>query len=188
MTLDFTQKSAQVIKDAQNMAIKNGNPELTDLHLHLALIMDSEGFVARVLENMKIDLPAYRVRVKRAVENLPTQAGASQVYPNAVFQRILLNAEDEAKKREDSFISVEHIYLALLREKNVPSEEILREFQIRRKDFERALNEIRASRKVTSDNPEEADDVLEKYGKDLTKEARSGKHDPIIGRDRKSVV
>ena len=183
MTLDFTQKSAQVIKDAQNMAIKNGNPELTDLHLHLALIMDSEGFVARVLENMKIDLPAYRVRVKRAVENLPTQAGASQVYPNAVFQRILLNAEDEAKKREDSFISVEHIYLALLREKNVPSEEILREFQIRRKDFERALNEIRASRKVTSDNPEEADDVLEKYGKDLTKEARSGKHDPIIGRD-----
>lgn len=179
----YTKKSLAVIQDAQNMAIKNGNPELTDLHLHLALITDSEGLVARVLTQMGVDVPAYRVQVKRAVEQLPTQNGASEVYPNAVFRRILLKAEDEAQGLGDSFISVEHLYLALLDERNVPSEELLQAFRITKNAFSEVLQSIRGSRKVTSDNPEETEDVLEKYGRDLTAEARSGKMDPIIGRE-----
>lgn len=179
----YTKKSLEAIQDAQNMAIKNCNPELTDLHLHLALITDSEGLIARVLTQMGVDVPAYRVQVKRAVEQLPTQSGASEVYPNAVFRRILLKAEDEAQTLGDSFISTEHLYLALLEERNIPSEEILQAFRITKNAFGEVLQSVRGSRKVTSDNPEETEDVLEKYGRDLTAEARSGKMDPIIGRE-----
>lgn len=179
----YTQRSLQMIQDAQNIAIKNGNPELTDLHLHEALVTDSESLIARVLQEMNVDISQYRVTVDRAVENLPKQQGASQIYPNAIFQRILLKAEDEAKTLGDSYISVEHLYLSLISERQIPSEEIINQYGITRKKFLSVLNEIRGSRKVTSDNPEETEDVLEKYGKDLTKEAREGKSDPIIGRD-----
>lgn len=179
----YTQKSLQMIQDAQNIAIKNGNPEITDLHLHKALVTDSESLIARVLQEMNVDIDQYRMTVDRAVDNLPRQQGASQVYPNAVFQRILLKADDEAKALGDSYISVEHLYLSLISERKIPSEHIIHQYGITGKKFSSVLNEIRGSRRVTSDNPEETEDVLEKYGKDLTKEAREGKSDPIIGRD-----
>lgn len=179
----YTQKSLQMIQDAQNIAIKNGNPEITDLHLHKALVTDSDSLIARVLQEMNVDINQYRMTVDRAVDNLPRQQGASQVYPNAVFQRILLKADDEAKALGDSYISVEHLYLSLISERKIPSEHIIHQYGITGKKFLSILNEIRGSRRVTSDNPEETEDVLEKYGKDLTKEAREGKSDPIIGRD-----
>lgn len=179
----YTQRSLQMIQDAQNIAIKNGNSEITDLHLHKALITDSESLIARVLQEMNVDINQYRMTVDRAVDNLPRQQGASQVYPNAVFQRILLKADDEAKALGDSYISVEHLYLSLISERKIPSEQIIHQYGITGKKFSNVLNEIRGSRRVTSDNPEETEDVLEKYGKDLTKEAREGKSDPIIGRD-----
>lgn len=179
----YTQKSLQMIQDAQNIAIKNGNPEITDLHLHKALVTDSDSLIARVLQEMNVDINQYRMTVDRAVDNLPRQQGASQVYPNAVFQRILLKADDEAKALGDSYISVEHLYLSLISERKIPSEHIIHQYGITGKKFSSVLNEIRGSRRVTSDNPEETEDVLEKYGKDLTKEAREGKSDPIIGRD-----
>lgn len=179
----YTQKSLQMIQDAQNIAIKNGNPEITDLHLHKALVTDSDSLIARVLQEMNVDINQYRMTVDRAVDNLPRQQGESQVYPNAVFQRILLKADDEAKALGDSYISVEHLYLSLISERKIPSEHIIHQYGITGKKFSSVLNEIRGSRRVTSDNPEETEDVLEKYGKDLTKEAREGKSDPIIGRD-----
>ena len=179
----YTQKSLQMIQDAQNIAIKNGNPEITDLHLHKALVTDSDSLIARVLQEMNVDINQYRMTVDRAVDNLPRQQGASQVYPNAVFQRILLKADDEAKALGDSYISVEHLYLSLISERKIASEHIIHQYGITGKKFSSVLNEIRGSRRVTSDNPEETEDVLEKYGKDLTKEAREGKSDPIIGRD-----
>lgn len=179
----YTQKSLQMIQDAQNISIKNGNPEITDLHLHKALVTDSDSLIARVLQEMNVDINQYRMTVDRAVDNLPRQQGASQVYPNAVFQRILLKADDEAKALGDSYISVEHLYLSLISERKIPSEHIIHQYGITGKKFSSVLNEIRGSRRVTSDNPEETEDVLEKYGKDLTKEAREGKSDPIIGRD-----
>ena len=117
------------------------------------------------------------------MENLPQEQGASQVYPNAIFQRILLNAKDEATKMGDEYVSTEHLYLALLSERHIPSEEILKQYHITRDAFEQALKAVRGSRKVTTDNPEETEDVLKKYGTDLTAKAREGKGDPIIGRD-----
>ncbi|MDY3052648.1 MAG: ATP-dependent chaperone ClpB [Ndongobacter sp.] len=179
----FTQKSMEAIRNAQNMAIRNGNPELSDLHLHYALIVEADGLVSRVLQQMNADVAAYRVAVKRAVESLPVQSGAAQIYPTAIFQRILLKAEDEAKAMGDSYISVEHLYLSLLGERDTVSERLIREFGIDGKRFRETLQDIRGSRKVTSDNPEEAENILEKYGRDLTAQARSGRMDPIIGRD-----
>ncbi len=180
---NFTQKSIEAIQDAQKMAIKNANPELNDLHLHYALLVDSDGLISRVLQQNNIDVASYRSSLRRAVEDLPRQQGASQVYPNAVFQRVLMKAEDEAKKMGDSYISVEHLYLALLGEKNIPSEKYFKEYGITRDSFVHSLEAVRGSKKVTTDNPEETDNVLEKYGRDLTDLARSGKMDPIIGRE-----
>lgn len=179
----FTQKSLEAIQDAQKAAVKNGNPEVTDLHLHLALTMDSDGLVARVLKAMNIDIRLYQTDLSRAVDNLPVQEGQSQVYPNAIFQRVLLKAEDEAKEMGDDYISVDHLFLALLDEKNIPSRRIFDQYGVDKKIFKEKLLSIRGSRKVTSDNPEETEDVLEKYGRDLTAQAREGKGDPIIGRD-----
>lgn len=179
----YTKRSLEIINDAQNAGIKNGNVELTDLHLHDALIRQTDGLVARVLSSMKIEIAGYRTRVRRAMENLPSQSGASNIYPNATFRRILLNAKDIAAEMGDEYISVEHIYLALLKEKNCPSEEIIKEYKISYEAFMEALMKIRGSKKVSSDNPEEAGNILEKYGRDLTAQAREGKGDPIIGRD-----
>lgn len=183
MEQKFTQKSLEAIQEAQNAAIKNGNPELTDLHLHLALIMDSDNIISRVLRSMEVPERPYRLAVERAVDNLPTQSGQTQVLPNAVFQKILLQSEDVAKRMGDAYISLEHLYLALLGEKQIPSQTLFQDFQIDRAAFQKKLLEIRGSRKVTTDQPEESEEVLEKYGRDLTQEARAGKGDPIIGRD-----
>ena len=183
MNEQYTKKALQAIQDAQNAAIKNGNPELTDLHLHDALIRESDGMVAQVLAHLGVQIAAYRTSVRRAMENLPQQQGASQVYPNAIFQRILLKAKDEADKMGDSYVSTEHLYLALLDERNIPSESILADYHITREEFAKALEAIRGSRKVTTDNPEDTENVLEKYGTDLTAKAKEGKGDPVIGRD-----
>lgn len=183
MNEQYTKKALQAIQDAQNAAIKNGNPELTDLHLHDALIRESDGMVAQVLAHLGVQIAAYRTSVRRAMENLPQQQGASQVYPNAIFQRILLKAKDEADKMGDSYVSTEHLYLALLDERNIPSESILVDYHITREAFSKALEAIRGSRKVTTDNPEDTENVLEKYGTDLTAKAKEGKGDPVIGRD-----
>lgn len=179
----FTQKSLEAIQEAQQAAVKNGNPEVTDLHLNLALSMNSDGMISRVLNAMGINSNQYRLEVKRAVDNLPVQQGQSQVYPNAIFQRILLKSEDRAKDMGDEYISVEHLFLALLEEKNTVSEGIFKNYGVTEKKFKEKLIEIRGSRKVTSDNPEESENILEKYGKDLTAIARQGKGDPIVGRD-----
>lgn len=183
MNEQYTKKALQAIQDAQNAAIKNGNPELTDLHLHDALIRESDGMVAQVLAHLGVQIAAYRTSVRRAMENLPQQQGASQVYPNAIFQRILLKAKDEADKMGDSYVSTEHLYLALLDERNITSESILVDYHITREAFSKALEAIRGSRKVTTDNPEDTENVLEKYGTDLTAKAKEGKGDPVIGRD-----
>lgn len=180
---NYTERSLQAIRDAQNAAIQNAHPELGDLHLHDALLRDRDGMVMQVLQKMGVQTGPYKTAVRRALENLPSQQGASQIYPNAIFQRVLLNAEKEAEKMGDAYISTEHLYLALLCEKNTASERIFNDFQINRQAFETALLAVRGNRKVTSDNPEEADKVLEKYGVDLTAKAREGKGDPVIGRD-----
>ena len=179
----FTQKSMEAVQEAQNIAIKNGNPEINDLHLHYALVADTEGVIQRVLNKNNIDINAYTIALTNELDKMPRQNGGSNIYPSTVFQRILLKAEDEAKAMGDSFISVEHIYMAILKEKNIPSNAILNRFNINLKDFKKALKDIRGNSKVETDDPESGMDALAKFGRDLTEEARKGSIDPVIGRD-----
>ncbi|WP_100065739.1 ATP-dependent chaperone ClpB [Miniphocaeibacter massiliensis] len=179
----FTQKSVEAIQEAQNIAIKNGNPEVSDIHLHYTLVADTEGVIQRVLNKMNIDINAYTTALTNELDKLPRQDSGSNIYPSTIFQRILLKAEDESKSMGDSFISVEHIYMALLEEKRIPSTEIIKRFNIGIKDFKNNLKTIRGNSKVDSDDPESSMDALEKYGRDLTAEARKGAIDPVIGRD-----
>lgn len=179
----LTQKATQMIQDAQNMAIKNGNPEITDLHLHLALIQDSDGIVVTALKTAGVDYEAYRQAVLEAVEKLPVAEGQGNVYPSTAFQRIILRAEDYQKQMKDAYISVEHLYLALLASKSPASDAILKRYGITQASFEAALKTLRGNRRVDTDDPESTMDALDKFGRDLTKEAREGALDPVIGRD-----
>ncbi|QQK08431.1 ATP-dependent chaperone ClpB [Miniphocaeibacter halophilus] len=179
----FTQKSIEAIQDAQNIAIKNGNPEVNDIHLHYALVADTEGVIQRVLNKMGVDVNAYTIALTNELDKLPRQDSSSNIYPSTIFQRILLKAEDEAKAMGDSFISVEHIYMTLLKEKSTSSTQIFNRFNINLKSFKKTLKEMRGSAKIETDDPESAMNALEKYGRDLTADARKGAIDPVIGRD-----
>ena len=177
----FTQKSMEAINDANNIAIKNGNPEVNPTHLNFALVEDSNSIVAQIIKIMGIDYDKYRNEIRNMVENLPKQSGAN-IYPNQAFTKILLKSEDEAENMKDSFISVEHIFAALLNEKTEISD-INKSYDLKYKDFKKAIEKVRKGQKVTTDNPEETNNPLEKFGRDLTEEAREGKIDPVIGRD-----
>ena len=179
----LTKKSMEAVQDAQNIAIKNKNPEISDLHLHYALVADVEGMVNKTLEKMGVDMESYLKDLSYELDKLPKVDSPSNIYPSQLFQRIILIAEDEAKRMKDSFISVEHIYLALIKEKNMTFPEILKKYNINAKGFEKALAEIRKGNRVETDDPESSMNALEKYGRDLTEEARKGKIDPVIGRD-----
>ena len=179
----FTQKSQEAIRDAQNLAIKNANPEITDMHLHYALIADSKGMICRILSQMNVDTDSYRQRVQSELDRLPTQDGSGEIYPGTVFQRLLLKSEDEAKSMGEEYISVEHLYLTLLKAKNIDSQKILKEFNITAGVFSSKLKDFRTSQKDSPNDPQGKSDVLKKYGRDLTEEARQGKIDPVVGRD-----
>lgn len=178
----FTQKSTEAINEASQIAIKNANPEVGIIHLAYALIEDSNSMVSQVLANMGI----YKVllnKIEDKLNKLPSQSGSANIYPNTIFQRVLLKSEDIAKKMGDSFISTEHIFLSLLKEDTELSD-LFKESGLTYKNFNNELLKVRNGQKVTNDNPEETNNPLEKYGRNLTKEAREGKIDPVIGRDQ----
>lgn len=178
----FTQKSLEAINDANSIAIKNSNPEVNEIHLNYASIENSDSIVAQVIKTMDVDFNAYRNEIKDLVERLPQASGGSDIYPTQTFTRILLKSEDEAKAMGDSFVSLEHIFLALLNEKTKVSD-INKRYGLTYKTFKNSIEKVRKGQKVTSDNPEETNNPLEKFGRDLTQEAREGKIDPVIGRD-----
>ncbi|WP_276876692.1 ATP-dependent chaperone ClpB [Anaerococcus hydrogenalis] len=177
----FTQKSTEAINEASQLAIKNANPEVGIIHLAYALVEDSNSFVSQVLANMGLYKKVLN-KMEEKMENLPSQSGSANIYPNTIFQRILLKSEDCAKKMGDSFISTEHIFLTILN-KNTELSDYFKEIGLNAKNFSNELKKVRNGQKVTSDNPEETNNPLEKYGRNLTKEAREGKIDPVIGRD-----
>ena len=177
----FTQKSTEAINEASQLAIKNANPEVGIIHLAYALVEDSNSFVSQVLANMGLYKKVLN-KMQEKMENLPSQSGSANIYPNTIFQRILLKSEDCAKKMGDSFISTEHIFLTILNEETELSD-YFKEIGLNAKNFSNELKKVRNGQKVTSDNPEETNNPLEKYGRNLTKEAREGKIDPVIGRD-----
>lgn len=179
----FTQKSVQAIQDAQNTAIKLGNPEVTDVHLSFALLSDSDSIVAKTIQKIGADYKKIVSAFNQKIDSLPKNDSQSSVYPSTAFQRILLKAEDEAKSMGDSFISVEHIFMSILGEKNTVSAVLLRDFNVNKQNFASNLKDLRGNQKVDSNNPEDTTDVLAKYGRNLTDLAKEGKLDPVIGRD-----
>lgn len=179
----FTQKSVQAIQDAQNTAIKLGNPEVTDVHLSFALLSDSDSIVAKTIKKIGADYKKIVSAFNQKIDSLPKNDSQSSVYPSTAFQRILLKAEDEAKSMGDSFISVEHIFMSVLGEKNTVSAVLLKDFNVNKQNFTSNLKDLRGNQKVDSDNPEDTTDVLTKYGRNLTDLAKEGKLDPVIGRD-----
>ena len=179
----FTQKSQEAINDSQAMAIKNSNPEVNEIHLAYALVNNSDSIVSQIIKSMDVDYEGYRNELIKKVDSMPSQSGNSNTYPSQVFQRILLKAEDVAKEMGDSFVSTEHIFLSLLKEKT-EVDTINKRFGISAVSFKNSIQNVRKGQKVTNDNPEETTNPLEKFGRNLTQEAREGKIDPVIGRDR----
>lgn len=179
----FTQKSVQAIQDAQNTAIKLGNPEVTDVHLSYALLSDSDSIVAKTIQKLGADYKKVVSAFNQKIDSLPKNDSQSSVYPSTAFQRILLKAEDEAKSMGDSFVSVEHIFMSVLGEKNTVSAALLKDFNVNKQNFASNLKDLRGNQKIDSDNPEDTTDVLTKYGRNLTDLAKEGKLDPVIGRD-----
>lgn len=182
-TNKFTQKSLEAIQTAQQDAIKNGNPEVSELHLHAALLENGNDLVPKILSLAEIRWQALRDEVNQKIGALPMQEGAANIYPSTQYTRILLKAEDEAKAMGDAYVSVEHLYLALLKEKRTESETLLKKYGVTPQKFLQALESVRKDQKVTSQNPEARYEALERFGRDLTEEARHGDIDPIIGRD-----
>ncbi|MBZ2387260.1 ATP-dependent chaperone ClpB [Anaerococcus murdochii] len=178
----LTQKSIEAINNANSMAIKDANPEVNEFHLALCLVDSPSSYVSMVLTKMGVDVNSYKKKIENRIESLPKQSGNAKTYPSQVFQRIFLKAEDEAEAMGDSFISIEHIFLSLLKE-NTEMSPINKEFNISYKAFKDYVLKVRNGQKVTTDNPEETSNPLEKFGRDLTQEAREGKIDPVIGRD-----
>lgn len=178
----YTEKAVETIESAQNLAIKNGNPDISELHLHYSLIEDSKGLIQRVLKNADISVDLYLADVKNLLNHLPKTEGGSTLYPSLSFQRVLLKAEDEANAMGETYISVEHIYMALLKEKNIESEKIFKKYNINISLFKDSLTALKEKSKNGFDSSE-GNEALEKYGRDLTKEASKGEIDPVIGRD-----
>lgn len=179
---NFTQNSLMALQNAQALAGENQSPQLEDLHLHLGLVADDRGLIIKLLKLMDVDTTRYTRRLKEEIQNLPKQTGG-QIYMSPKVSNILNTATSLARENEDSYVSVEHIYLGLLDEKNTKSQEIFKEFNINKENFTEKLYQVRGNKKVTTDNPEITYDALNEYGVDLNQEVKNGKTDPIIGRD-----
>jgi ATP-dependent Clp protease ATP-binding subunit ClpB len=184
----LTQKSQEALQNAQSLATSMGHTEVDGEHLLLALLDDPDGLIPRLLDHMGADVPDLRLAVRTALSQRArtTGPGASpgQVYVTQRLSRLLDAAEREAKRLKDEYVSVEHLLLALTEEgPSTTAGRLLAEHRVTREAFLTALTQIRGNQRVTSANPEVAYEALEKYGRDLVDEARSGRLDPVIGRD-----
>lgn len=171
----YTQKAQEAIVNAQNLAIEKGNQEMTTDHLNLALLSDGDGLIVKLLKNIGMNVDQMREDAEREVDRIAkVQGGGGNLYMSRKLNEVLLEAENVKKSFQDEYISVEHLYIALIRKAGVAVKEA---------EFMKALEQIRGNNKVTSQNPEEQYEALEKYGRDLVEMARAGKLDPVIGRD-----
>ena len=178
----FTQKAQEAISEAQDIAVSEGHQQLDVEHLHLALMMQTDGLIPRLVKFMEVDSGRIIGDLENEMEKLPKVQGG-ELYATRRLNAVLINAGKEAQRINDEYISVEHIYLAMLSEKGTPSSQILARYGVNREKFLAALEQIRGDRRVTSQNPEEQYEALAKYGRDLVEMAREGKLDPVIGRD-----
>ena len=180
MKQNFTQKSMSAISEAHNFAIRYKHSEIKTEHLLLALINQMDGLIPNILQKMGINPAELTKKLEAKLNSMPKiEGGVGEVRPNAEVNRIIVGAEDYAKKMGDSYISTEHLFLAAF-----DNNSFLKENGVNKKQFENVLNEVRGGRKIMTDNPESTYEALDKFGKDLVELARKGKLDPIIGRDQ----
>ena len=178
----FTQNSLQAVQSCEKFAYEYGNQEIEQEHLLYALLTQDDSLILKLLEKMNIQKEIFRNRVEEALRKRPKVQGG-QVYIGQELNKALVHAEDEAKQMGDEYVSVEHLFLALLKYANKELKSIFREFAITREAFLQVLATVRGNQRVTSDNPEATYDTLNKYGQDLVERAREQKLDPVIGRD-----
>ena len=178
----FTQNSLQAVQSCEKVAYDYGNQEIAQEHLLYALITQDDSLILKLLEKMNIQGTLFINRVEEAINKRPKVQGG-QVFVGQDLNNVLIHAEDEAKQMGDEYVSVEHLFLALLKHASREMKALFREFGIDRNSFLQALSSVRANKKETIDNPEATNDALAKYGTDLVERAREQKLDPVIGRD-----
>ena len=178
----FTQKSIQAVEGCEKLAYEYGNQEIEQEHLLYSLLTIDDSLILKLIEKMEIQKEYFTNRVEQGLSKR-TKVQGGQIFIGQDLNKVLIGAEDEAKALGDEYVSVEHLFLAMLKHPNKEIKEIFREFGITRERFLQALSTVRGNQRVTSDNPEATYDTLEKYGQDLVEKARDQKLDPVIGRD-----
>ncbi len=178
----FTQKSIEAVNDCEKLAYEYGNQEIEQEHLLVALLRQEDGLILKLIEKMEIQKEHF---MDNAIRRLKARVKVSggQIYIGKNLNQALISAEDEARQMGDEYVSVEHLFLSLLKYPNQAMKEIFREYGITKERFLQALSTVRGNQRVTSDNPEATYDTLEKYGYDMVERARAQKSDPVIGRD-----
>ncbi len=178
----FTQKSMQAVEGCERLAYEYGNQEIEQEHLFLSLLTIQDSLILKLLSKMEISKGEILGRAENAVKKRVKVQGG-KVFIGQHLNNVLISSEDEAKQLGDEYVSVEHIFLAMLRQPNKEMGVVFKEYNITREGFLQALSSVRGNQRVTSDNPEATYDTLEKYGQELVEKARSQKLDPVIGRD-----
>lgn len=180
----YTQKMQGAILDAQSIANSYGHQQLEIAHVHYAIISDSDGLIPKLLEAMNVDVNSLKADLKSDLEKLPKVSGSSaQLYMSSELNNVLTKAEKIASDFKDEYVSVEHLYLAILDSNNQEVGRLMTKYGINKDEFMKTLTMVRGNQRVTSQNPEDTYDALNKYGTDLVDAARKGKLDPVIGRD-----
>ena len=178
----FTQKSMEAVQNCEKLAYEFGNQEIDQEHLLKSLIDQEDGLILKLIEKMEINTAHFSNRVTEYLnKKVKVQGGDLRISND--LNKVLITAEDEAKAMGDEYVSVEHLFLSLLKYPNKAMKELFKEYGITRDRFLTALSTVRGNQRVTSDNPEATYDTLQKYGTDLVEKARSQKLDPVIGRD-----
>ena len=179
----FTQKSVEAVQNCEKLAYEYGNQQIDQEHLLVSLLKLDDSLILKLITKMGISSEQFTDEAEAALKKLPKVSGGGQVYLTQDLNKVLIDAEDEAKAMGDEYVSVEHLFLCLLKEPNRAIKELFRTYGIDRNKFLQALSTVRGNQRVTSDNPEATYDTLNKYGSDLVEKARDQKMDPVIGRD-----
>ena len=178
----FTQKSLEAVQNTEKLAYEYGNQQIDQEHMLYSLLTVEDSLIFKLITKMGISGDQFRDEVQQAIGKLPKVSGG-QVYFSNDANKVLVNAEDEAKAMGDEYVSVEHLFLAMLKQPNKAVKELFRLYGITKESFLQALSTVRGNQRVVSDNPEATYDTLNKYGYDLVERARDQKLDPVIGRD-----
>ncbi len=179
----FTQKSMEAVQNCEKLAYEYGNQQIEQEHLFYSLLTLDDSLILKLLTKMGISKELITNEAQQKLAGLPKVSGSSQVYISNDLNKVLINAEDESKAMGDEYVSVEHIFLSLLKHADRTMKELFRQYGITRDAFLKALSTVRGNQRVVSDNPEATYDTLEKYGYDLVERAKEQKLDPVIGRD-----